>query len=507
MTIWLSAKGWPFGTQRALALGMAVALAACGSGGGGGTAPLQGFLVMNILPPDGGQLVALEAHVMAIFNDVIEPVTVSPAAIEVGIEGSGRIPGEVLFVGPAAIEFVPKAPLEPSTTYAIHVSPVLRSITGHLLGGTTSFLFRTTTAPGDVVPLPTPAQLRATAGKLNTGRRSHTATLLVDGRVLFAGGFSSGYSITTTAELYNPSTEVFVPTGSMSHPRAGHVAVKLGDGRILVAGGWYEAGAETLNAAWTAEIFDPASQEWTEVGSMATPRADAAALLLPDGRVFVTGGTLPAGPYLEDHLSAEVFDPATNAWTTWPVEMAFPHAQHSMVDLLDGRFLIAGGSFDLGCEIFNSVTGTFTSLAAPVGEVSRFGGAAASFHDGDVVICGGDSAGAVSYFDRDTMTVLSTGSGLNAARSYATAVPIASDRILVAGGIDLTHGGTILATCDMIMQGGIAGSRTYSTSVRLPVGLANHTATVLQNGKILFAGGLAQVFGQPEINGAWLFTP
>ena len=99
------------------------------------------------------------------------------------------------------------------------------------------------------------------------------------------------------------------------------------------------------------------------------------------------------------------------------------------------------------------------------------------------------------------------GSGMGAARSYATAVPISGDRILVAGGIDLAHGGTILTSCDMILQSGIAGSRTYATTVRLPVGLANHTATPLQNGKILFAGGLAQVFGQPEINGAWLFTP
>jgi hypothetical protein len=331
--------------------------------------------------------------------------------------------------------------------------------------------------------------------------------MLVDGRVLFAGGISAGFTVTSTAELYNPSTELFDPTGGMSHPRAGHVAVRLGDGRVLVAGGWYEAGAETFNADVTAEIFDPATQTFTEVGSMETPRADAAALLLPDGRVLVTGGTRPAGAFLEDHLSAEVFDPATGGWTTWPVEMTFSHAQHSMVDLLDGRYLIAGGSFDLGCEIFHVDTGLFTPLAPPLGEVSRFGGTAASFHDGDVAICGGDSGGSVSYFERESTMVLNTGSGLSGARSYATAVPIANDRILVIGGIDLAHGATILATCDVIVQGGIAGSRTYGTSVRLPIGLANHTATPLQNGKILLAGGLAQVFGQPEINGAWLFTP
>ena len=513
MRTWLSGREWPrvarAGRVR-LGIGatLALAAAACGGGGGGGGGSAQpaGFHVQTLVPPDGGQAVSLESHVTAIFNEVVDPMTIDQDSLQVGVQGSGRIAGDVVVVGPTAIEFAPRVDLLPATTYAVQVSPMLRSIAGKSLVGTMSFLFRTTTAPGDDVPLPTSSQLKATIGKLNVGRRCHTAVQLTDGRVLFAGGFSAGYAVTSTAELYNPSTEMFTITGAMNHAREGHVAVKLADGRVLVAGGWYQVGAETLNALASAEIFDPATQKFTEVGSMETERGDAAAVLLPDGRVLVTGGSRPAGAFVEDHLTAEIFDPATDLWTTLPTEMNFSHAVHSMADLGDGRILIAGGTFDLDFEVYGVTTGLFTPVLPPVGESARFGCAAASFSNGDVVVCGGDAGGTVAYFDRvDTLTI-QTGSGLGAARSYATATRIAPDRVFVAGGIDFAHGNVILTTCDLIVQSGIAGSRTYATSVRLPMGLANHTATPLQNGKILLAGGLAQVFGQDELSGAWLFT-
>jgi hypothetical protein len=60
-----------------------------------------------------------------------------------------------------------------------------------------------------------------------------TATLLLDGRVLVAGGGSNG----TSAELYDPATGTWSPTGSMSVGRAGFTATRLADGRVLVAGG------------------------------------------------------------------------------------------------------------------------------------------------------------------------------------------------------------------------------------------------------------------------------
>lgn len=74
-------------------------------------------------------------------------------------------------------------------------------------------------------------------------RAAHAAAALPDGRVLVVGGFGRGENTyTATAELYDPSTGRFTPTGSLTTPRMDHVAVLLDDGRVLLAGGSAPAG-------------------------------------------------------------------------------------------------------------------------------------------------------------------------------------------------------------------------------------------------------------------------
>ncbi len=64
-----------------------------------------------------------------------------------------------------------------------------------------------------------------------TARYAHSATLLPNGQVLVAGGFSA------SAELYDPATGLWTSTGSMTTLRTGHSATLLLDGKVLVAGG------------------------------------------------------------------------------------------------------------------------------------------------------------------------------------------------------------------------------------------------------------------------------
>jgi hypothetical protein len=99
-------------------------------------------------------------------------------------------------------------------------------------------------------------------GNMSTSRLTHTATLLTSGQVLIAGGAevkttcNRGFGKSTfpslaSAELFEPTTGTFAPTGNMSTARAGHTATLLANGKVLVVGG-VDAMGNTLS---TAELF------------------------------------------------------------------------------------------------------------------------------------------------------------------------------------------------------------------------------------------------------------
>ena len=99
-----------------------------------------------------------------------------------------------------------------------------------------------------------------TVARTFEGDREFTATLLTDGRVLVAGGFQcsgvcSPVPTVASAELYNPITGSWSPTGSMTVAREFHTATRLLDGRVLVAGG--------DSSGTSAELYDPTTGTWS----------------------------------------------------------------------------------------------------------------------------------------------------------------------------------------------------------------------------------------------------
>ena len=203
-------------------------------------------------------------------------------------------------------------------------------------------------------------------GSMTTTRDSLTATLLPDGRVLIAGGQdrpnATGSSVTLAlAELYDPATGTFSPTGPMTTTRAHPTATLLADGRVLIAGGF-----DGSKDAASAELFDPKTGTFGPTGSAVGPtgsmaRSDHTATLLPDGRVLITGG-VRAGPS-PPAVSAVLYDPATGTFSPTG-SMSSARADHTATLLADGSVLIAGGQ-DLhgeilaSAEVFGPVTGTF----------------------------------------------------------------------------------------------------------------------------------------------------
>jgi hypothetical protein len=135
-------------------------------------------------------------------------------------------------------------------------------------------------------------------------RELHTATLLHDGRVLMAGG-TDGPKDLASAELYDPKTGTFEATGSMTDPRTSPASALLLNGEVLIVGGTAVlAGQPDITDFASAELYDPASGTFKPTGSMNADRGVPTATLLQDGRVLVVGGMGGS-----DGASAELYWP------------------------------------------------------------------------------------------------------------------------------------------------------------------------------------------------------
>jgi hypothetical protein len=135
----------------------------------------------------------------------------------------------------------------------------------------------------------------AETGSMAAARADHTETLLPDGRVLITGGYDNVRNPPlATAELYDPATRTFATTsGPMTSGRKGHTATLLGNGKVLIAGGQgasdYQSSPDLYLSS--AELYDPSTGTFTPTGSLSKPRAGHTATHLADSnRVLIVGG-------------------------------------------------------------------------------------------------------------------------------------------------------------------------------------------------------------------------
>ena len=208
-------------------------------------------------------------------------------------------------------------------------------------------------------------------GSMTTARGFHNAIRLPDGRVVIAGGGSAGWTgghFVASAEIYDPATGKFTPTGPMTVERALHTTTLLADGRVLVTGGFNNEDDGSTSLA-SAELYDPKSGTFSPTGSMVDGRTFDAATLLADGRVLITGGVRNGWDYVNLLDSAEMYDPKTGTFTTIG-PMSGTRVSHTATLLPDGRVLIAGGYNgsvdDNSAELYDPTTGTF-ALIGPGG--------------------------------------------------------------------------------------------------------------------------------------------
>ena len=236
------------------------------------------------------------------------------------------------------------------------------------------------------------------ATPMNFPRDAYSATLLADGKVLVVGGTGQWNQPRERAEVYDPATATWSVVGAPSLHRADHTATLLADGRVLIAGGFgEEVGAGSWDATATADLYDPTTGLFTPTGRMHERRASAAAVLLPNGKVLVVDGWAGWGRGLPG--TAELYNPATGTWTLTG-SMSQLHQYHTATLLRTGKVLVVGGStfggFTNVAELYDPATGLFTRTANLLN--ARRAHTATLLGDGTVLAAGG--LGPAEYAER-----------------------------------------------------------------------------------------------------------
>lgn len=331
-------------------------------------------------------------------------------------------------------------------------------------------------------------------GNLSTRRRQHSATLLLDGKVLVAGGRGQGNAVESSAEIYDPVTGLWMATGSMRAKRAYHTATRLPNGHVLVVGG------ESNVLLNSAEIYDPETASWTAAGTLLAFHSRHSATLLPDGRVLVAGGYDNSGPY----AGAEIYDPLTRTWSATG-SMLLGRNLHAAILLPTGKVLVAAGySTDAGAtnraEVYDPASGIWSEVASLA--TRRATHATTLLANGKVLVTGGgnntDAAVTTAeIYDPATDTWTAAGS-MSTPRVWHSAILLPSGRVLVAGGS--TSDNALLTSADVFDP--VTGQ--WSATASHLAARRTYTLTLLNDGRVLAAGGGS---GNGSLGSAELYGP
>lgn len=353
-------------------------------------------------------------------------------------------------------------------------------------------------------------------GEMIGSRADHTATLLSDGRVLFAGGYLSSYfvehAVVDTSEVYEPSAHTFHETGKMTSARSEASATRLPDGRVLITGGFDQGrfvglGSIARVPVKTTEIFDPKSDVFTASSPMLSPRYAHSSMLLKNGKVLIAGGSCQAENFMGvaqgGACGPELFDPDKGIFSMADASDA-PHNEEDAIVLVDGNVLLfcAGTA----AELYDSKSGQFTRTGSLSERLDSCVGTL--LQDGRVLLFGNTRIGNVTrepphwqaeIYDPKIGSFSKLGNPPLEINDPATAT-IESDRVLVSGEVNPDYYN--------ILSSEVFDSSRNEFSV---LG-AQHphrigfTATTLTDGSVLIAGG-SSVSLPYNVQRAVLFCP
>ncbi len=313
--------------------------------------------------------------------------------------------------------------------------------------------------------------------EMNERRDSHTATLLLDGRVFVAGGRSldrptqPSFARDST-EIFDPLTNVFTPGPQLTTPRFGHTATRLSDGRVLLLGGM----ATALDSFMT----------WDEPTDVLS--------------------------------SGELYDANTNA--VEPLSTSMFEKRYGHTAVLDanagglgrvcvdgGLFMPSSGAVGAGSEYYDIETKAFSGIDASGPGLRRHHAIVAIDQDRRALIGGED----IYWLDRDDMgkmyplDVQIPGYGwhipLVIPRTHHTATLLPTGAVLITGGLDAKWS---LNYAEVLPDPFTHPNPASVLTGRSGNSRSGHTATLLPDGAVVIVGGLDMVHGLPWHEGMTL---
>ena len=349
----------------------------------------------------------------------------------------------------------------------------------------------TTSAPVAVTIVnPTDAaSIGAWSAPFELGFVAVNMVLLDTGKVLMYPGWGPGG---TGAKVFDPASGLMTatPLATSNIFCSGHAL--LADGRVLVAGGW--DGANGIIGLQHANLFSPATQQWTRVPDMSFRRWYPSATTLPDGRVLVTSGATTCETCIAS--VPEIYNPVTNTWTQLTgASLPVPYYPFTFV-MPDGR-VVDTGSTDTAApaRILDVAAQTWT-----VADPTTFdGSSAAMFLPGKVLQSG--TASDPSFPLKAAVTSTAVLDVTQATPRWRQVGPMAYPRaynnltILPDGSVLAVGGGTNTSGSDLT-KAVLAAERwspateTWTTMARAALGRLYHsTSILLPDGRVLVAGG------------------
>ena len=276
------------------------------------------------------------------------------------------------------------------------------------------------------------------------------------GDVLIAGGAGASNRSLASAEFFDPTSGQFFLTGHAAASRAGAIAAPIAASKVLLGGG-FSGGATirqfSLNldgkVIGSAEIFDRATGAFSSVAAMATPRMAFTATALNNGKVLVAGGFDNAGNVLDN---AEVYDPGERKFIAVGNPMSDHRVFHTATLLSSGKVLLTGGATNLSgdttnsADLYDPASNSFSAAMSPMDHQRAAHSAtllAKGPLAGKVLITGGGGGSSVFFkdssaeiYDPASQQFLLLATFLNEARALQTATLLDDGKVLLAGGFN-----------------------------------------------------------------------